>query len=137
MSNINDRNKIAEAWNIYLGVFAEGNKLFAEGDKLYAEGSKLCAEGDKLFAEGDKLCAEGNNLHAEGSKLFAEGRIAFFQVVIDTLGNVKTKWLSYWDKVEIAGAIYTNNLNDDWSKDTCEEKVVEIEGRKYKLVEVK
>ena len=123
--------KIREAWLVYLGKVAEGNKLYAEGDKLCAEGSKLCAEDSKLRAEGSKLCAEGD-------KLCAEGRIAFFQVVISTLGNVPTKWLDCWNRLEIAGMVYTSNLEDAWNTPAaCEGKVVEIDGKKYRLSEVK
>ena len=110
---------IREAWVIYLGALTEG-------DKLYAEGSKLRAEGNKLYAEG-------NRLHAEGSKLHAEARIAFFDVVISNLGNVAIKWNNYWNSIEIAGIIYTTNLNDPWNKETCDGKVVEIDGKKYQL----
>ena len=118
---------IREAWVVYLGVLAEGDKLRAEGGKLHAEGSKLCAEGGKLHAEGSKLCAEGN-------KLYAEGRIAFLNVVISNLGNVATKWINCWNSIKIAGITYTSYTNEPWNKEeTCEGKIVEIDGRKYQL----
>lgn len=146
---------IREAWKIYMGVWTEsnklcdkGNKLLAEGSKLQASGHKLLAAGSKLQPEGLKLYAESNKLHAEGSKLYAEGskldaesnklhaegRIAFLDVVISTLGNVQVKWIACWDSVEIAGVVYTTDLQDSWNAEpSCDGKVVEIDGKKYQL----
>ena len=104
--------KIREAWLVYLGKVAEGDKFYAEGFRLYAD------EGNKLYAEGSKIYAEGYRAYAEGDKLRAEGRIAFLQVVIDTLGG-KTKigWSCDYKRVVINEIIYTDNLEDVWAKD--------------------
>ena len=49
------KNMLQIAWQKYLELHAERDKLYAEGDKLYAEGNKLYAEGNKLHAEGEVL----------------------------------------------------------------------------------
>ena len=109
---------IREAWLSYLEVISEDRKLCAKSNKLYAEG----------------LYVESSRLYAEGIKLHAEGRIAFLDVIISQLGNVEIKWIFCYDSIEIAGTTYTKDLNDPWNKvDSCDGKVVEIDGKKYQL----
>jgi hypothetical protein len=100
---------------------------------FHAEGNKLCAEGNKLRAEGNRLFAEGNKLCAEGNKLRAEGDLVFYNAVIFYHGNVEIKWEN--ENCEVCGVKYF--FKELEPKAPCEGKIVEFDGVKYKLSEVK
>ena len=115
---------VKEAWD-------RRRELFAEGDRLYVEGRKLSAAfGRKLYVESDKLYAECRKLYAECSRLRAEGDLIFYKTVIERHGNVEIKWEDR--NATVWGIRY------EWEPNSpCEGKVVEIDGRKYRLTEVK
>jgi len=86
----------------------------------------------ELRAEGKKLQAEGSEMWAVGSKLRVEGNIIFYDAVTATHGNVEITWDG--NDAIVCGVRYT------WKEPetpSCEGKVVEIDGKKYRLTEVK
>ena len=93
---------------------------------------EMYTEGNKLFAEGNKLYAEGNKLHAEGNKLHAEGDLVFINAILVIHGDVVIKWEG--NDCAVCGVKY---FREPPAPAPCDGKVVEIDGKKYKLTEVK
>ena len=89
---LNQNTKLQIAWQKYL-------ELHAERDKLHAEGNKLRAEGDKL--------------HAEGNKLRAEGEVLFYTAVINQYGkDAVVEFNEKGCQIESSKGVF----NVDWEK---------------------